>query len=101
MARGKHYTPQEVEYIRSIAKGRTRQEITDMFNAKFNDNRTLRSIGSQLNRRGIKTKMQGHATQFKNGAKPWNKGMKGLQIGGVDTQFKKGQKSANSKPIGT
>jgi hypothetical protein len=39
-------------------------------------------------------------TQFKKGHKAWNKGMKGLQIGGVFTQFKKGQAPYNTKPIG-
>jgi len=32
--------------------------------------------------------------------KAWNKGMKGLQIGGKETQFKKGQPPHNIKPIG-
>jgi len=32
--------------------------------------------------------------------KSWNKGMKGLQIGGKETQFKKGQTPHNTKPIG-
>jgi len=31
------------------------------------------------------------STQFKPGAAPWNKGMKGLDIGGRNTRFKKGQ----------
>ena len=39
-------------------------------------------------------------TQFKKGMKSWNKGMKGLQIGGKETQFKKGQLPHNTKPIG-
>ena len=39
-------------------------------------------------------------TQFKKGMKSWNKGMKGLQIGGKETQFKKGQTPHNTKPIG-
>lgn len=40
------------------------------------------------------------ATQFKPGCKSWNKGMKGLQIGGKETQFKKGRTPHNTKPIG-
>lgn len=48
-----------------------------------------------------KENYKGHErTQFQKGIKSWNKGMKGLQIGGVETQFKKGQTPHNIKPIG-
>lgn len=48
-----------------------------------------------------KENYKGHEhTQFQKGIKAWNKGMKGLQIGGVETQFKKGQTPHNTKPIG-
>jgi hypothetical protein len=40
-------------------------------------------------------------TFFPKGNIPWNKGMKGLQIGGEITQFKKGSIPANHKPIGS
>ena len=40
------------------------------------------------------------ATQFKPGQQVWNKGMKGLQIGGVETQFKPGQLPHNTSEIG-
>jgi hypothetical protein len=41
------------------------------------------------------------ACRFQKGQKVWNKGMKGLQIGGQATQFKKGTKPPNHKPAGT
>lgn len=48
-----------------------------------------------------KENYKGHErTQFQKGMKSWNKGMKGLQIGGKETQFKKGQAPHNTKPIG-
>lgn len=40
------------------------------------------------------------ATQFKKGMTSWNKGKKGLNIGGFETQFKKGHQPHNTKPIG-
>ena len=40
------------------------------------------------------------ATQFTKGNVPWNKGMKGLDIGGKETRFKKGDKPANHRPVG-
>lgn len=47
----------------------------------------------------------GAKSQFKKGGKPWNTGMKGLQIGGVGTRFQPGHVGGISvevyKPIGT
>jgi hypothetical protein len=39
------------------------------------------------------------ATQFHKGYEPWNKGMKGLDIGGKETQFKKGHVPHNHKSV--
>lgn len=39
-------------------------------------------------------------SRFKPGQPSWNKGMKGLQIGGKETQFKKGGEPHNTKPEG-
>lgn len=36
-------------------------------------------------------------TQFKPGMTPWNKGMKGLSIGGINSQYKPGNKPHNTK----
>jgi hypothetical protein len=38
-------------------------------------------------------------SQFKKGQTPWNKGMKGLDIGNQETQFKKGHQPHNHKPL--
>jgi hypothetical protein len=40
-------------------------------------------------------------TQFPKGNTPWNKGMKGLKIGGEQTQFKKGTIPPNHRPVGS
>lgn len=48
---------------------------------------------------------QGIGSRFTKGHQTWNKGMKGLDIGGKDTRFKKGQMSGaaqhNYVPIGS
>lgn len=50
--------------------------------------------GRLVGKTGIESRFQkGHAT--------WNKGMKGLKIGGEETQFKKGNIPRNHKPVGT
>lgn len=43
---------------------------------------------------------RGGSTRFKPGHKAWNKGMKGLQIGGHETQFKPGRLPHNTKHDG-
>lgn len=43
----------------------------------------------------------GQAYRFPKGNASWNKGRKGLAIGGVETQFKKGAKPHNYKQIGS
>jgi hypothetical protein len=40
-------------------------------------------------------------SQFSQGHTPWNKGMKGLQIGGQETQFKKGTVPPNHREVGS
>jgi hypothetical protein len=43
---------------------------------------------------------KGHQpTQFPKGHQPWNKGMKGLDIGGKESQFKKGHQPHNHKTV--
>lgn len=44
---------------------------------------------------------QGIGTRFEKGQAAWNKGMKGLQIGGEATQFKAGTMPHNHVPVGT
>lgn len=41
------------------------------------------------------------ATQFKAGFTPWNKGAKGLDIGGKQTRFAPGSKPHNTQPVGS
>jgi hypothetical protein len=40
-------------------------------------------------------------SQFKKGHEPWNKGMKGLDIGGKETRFKKGTVPPNHRAVGS
>lgn len=44
---------------------------------------------------------KGRCTRFQPGLTPWNKGTKGLQLGGEATQFKPGRLPHTWRPIGT
>lgn len=44
---------------------------------------------------------QGTGTRFSKGHATWNKGMKGLDIGGKETRFKKGQMPHNTHEVGS
>ena len=45
--------------------------------------------------------VKGSSNLFRKGNAPWNKGMKGLQIGGIETRFKPGSKPINHRPVGS
>jgi hypothetical protein len=50
---------------------------------------------------GRLTGNQGASSRFAKGHRPWNDGMKGLQIGGTETQFKPGQRRGTAALIFT
>lgn len=85
------YTEEQLEYIRSIAEGRFIKEICDLFNEKFGLSVSERSVGGAMHRNGIKNSMQGATTRFQKGQEAWNKGTKGLYLGGESGWFKKGR----------
>ena len=92
------YNKEEIDYLREITPGHSNKEITKMFNKKFNLNQTAESIRTIRLRNGIKIHSDG---KFKKGHTPWNKGMKGLNIGGKQTQFKKGNIPPQYRPVGS
>ena len=63
------YTDEHIEYLRKISDGRLNKEITEMFNKKFNDDRTDLAIRSIRSRHGI---MNNICTTWKKGIKPIN-----------------------------
>lgn len=102
----KRFTPEEDQYLRDNYLFQSLNELAK------NMNRSMGSIHGRLPRlnlfvpdeikknrhkESIQKLQNGAAFRFPKGHKPWNAGLKGLQIGGVETQFKKGNIPHNTK----
>jgi hypothetical protein len=102
----KYWTKEEAEELQRLYPTTTGKDLALRFGCN------VQQIYNRANKMGLhkdldflhqyyRENFKGHkATQFKKGMKSWNKGQKGLQIGGVETQFKKGKLPHNTKPIG-
>lgn len=58
-------------------------------------------LNSPLSGRMMAKDTRGLPTRFPTGHKPWNRGKKGIHIGGEETQFKAGHLPHNHKPVGS
>lgn len=96
--RGGLFNEEQQDFIKKNVKGRTNQELADLVNKKFGLSITARQINTYKKNHGLRS---GLDFRFKKGHQVWNKGMKGINIGGKETQFKKGYKPFNYKPVGT
>lgn len=92
------YTKEQTEFIAANTKGRSSKELTKIFNKKFKLNLEVSKIAAFKSRHGLKS---GLDCRFKPGNVPFNKGKKGIFLGGKATQFKKGNRPHNYMPVGT
>lgn len=88
----------EKEYLKEITLGKSYKEIQKMMNEKFEYQLTVNQIEGAIKRNGLTTGLKGY---FPKGNVPWNKGKKGLNIGGQKTQFKKGNIPQNKREVGS
>lgn len=94
----KLFTEEQEKFIKNNVKGLYNYELADLVSEKFNLNITADQINAFKNRHKLRS---GINARFKKGHKSWNKGLKGLDIGGKETRFKKGQKPLNYRPVGS
>ena len=92
-----YYTAEQAEFIRSNAH-LSRIKIAEMFNEKFNETRSAKSIQRWCSRHKL-TGIE-NTGGFKKGNKPWNTGTKGA-VKASKTCFKKGYTPANYRPLGS
>lgn len=95
------YTKEQIEFIREIAPSCTCDEIVEKFNKKYDLNQSKKSLKGIRYRNGIKVGNRNNPTEFKKGHITWNKGLKGIALGGYEWQYKKGPESPNWKPLGS
>lgn len=92
------FTPEEAMFIKEHVGSRGNRELTDMFNAHFGLTLTLAQIKAYKKNHKLSSGLTGH---FPPGHTPFNKGLKGISLGGKATQFKTGNKAHNWVPIGS
>lgn len=96
----KKLSPKIINWLEINVPGKPWIESFELFKQEFPDFPwTLDNMKMACYRRNIRNGISG---KFKKGQKPWNKGMKGLRTPGSEKGwFKKGQKSATEKSLGS
>lgn len=91
------YSPEQVAFLEENVKGRSVDELRQMFNAHFGVNYGYESVRAALKNRGLSS---GYNARFEKGHVPANKGVKGIHLSPA-TEFKKGQMPVNYRPVGS
>ena len=91
--------PDEVrKFIQVNYVGTGHQAMADLLNQAFGTSYTKDQMKAYYARFKLDSGLKGY---FQKGHVPFNKGMKGLQQGGEETQFKPGHKPVNWVPVGS
>ena len=80
------WTNKEIDYLKSIEKGKTHSEIKILMVDKFKYDFSIGQLKGIIERSGIRV---GTGSSFKKGHTPWNKGTKGVMKANKGS-FKKG-----------
>lgn len=91
------YTDEQIDFLKKMSFGRSRKELTKMFNQKFQTLKTIKQIQGTCKRYKF---YSGNTGRFEKGNIPKNKGKKnpGKTNSG---SFKKGHTPKNYRPVGS
>lgn len=99
------YTPEMIEFLAEGYKVMEGKDLLKAFNTKFETNVNYDALLSYMERHGIRS---GRSYCFQKGHTPYNKNKKLADLYPPDvleriakTQFKKGQRPANYRPVGS
>ena len=92
-----HYTEEQLSFLRDHAQGRSRKELANLFNTRFDLQLSVSAVAGTCKRYGYST---GLDTRFRPGHATWNAGQKGA-IKVNSGSYKKGNRPHNWKPVGT
>ncbi len=94
----KLYSEEVKKFISEHYVGVGHQAMADLLNQTFGTGYTKGQMKAYYGGFKLDSGLKGY---FKKGHVPFNKGMKGLNIGGEETQYKPGHKPANWVPVGS
>ena len=86
-----------VAFVREHSPNHSRAELAKLINTQFGTDFKESAVQAFCFRMGI----HGKSARFAKDHQPWNKGIKGLMIGGKETQFQKGLIPHNHRPVGS
>lgn len=106
-----HLTAEEIAFIQDNGAGRNTEELTVLFNARFNKKKTIKAMSALRYKYGAKSGLKTrvpNSGQFPKGHVPHSKGKKQtdfMSVAAIErtkaTRFQKGHPVWNHKPIGS
>lgn len=92
------WTEEQKMFLVKHYQKHSRKELLHLLNAEFHLDIKLTQLVACLKNHSI---YSGRTGRYEKGYTPFNKGLKGVSSGGVETQFKKGHKPFNYKQVGS
>lgn len=92
------WSEEHYQFLKDNIKGIPYKDMIPLFKDRFNVSLTFGQLKGALARKNL---TNGIDACYVKGNIPFNKGRKGHNQGGIETQFKKGSRPSNWRPIGS